>query len=85
MAIKSYEENGKKFYEIYVNGMDSLGRRLQRRKNAIETLRKAETIEFEFKRELAQFKEQKVPYRWEEWFAECMKRMKVELLSLIHI
>jgi integrase len=79
MSIKSYEENGKKFYEVYVNGFDSLKRRVQRRKRGIDTLRKAETTEFEFKREIAKLKEEAVPYRWHEWFDECMKQMKLEL------
>lgn len=80
MAVKSYEENGKKLFEVYVNGFDSVGRRVQKRKRSVESLRKAENIEFEFKRELAQLKEEAVPYRWEEWFDECMKRMKLELM-----
>ncbi len=80
MAIKSYEEDGKKLFEVYINGCDSVRRRIQRRKRSIESLRKAQAIEFEFKRELAQLKEEAVPYRWEEWFDECMKRMKLELM-----
>ncbi len=80
MAIKSYEENGKKLFEVYINGFDALGRRVQKRKRALESLRKAQAFEFEFKRELAQLKEEAVPYRWEEWFEECMKRMKLELM-----
>lgn len=77
MAIKPYIEDGKKVYEVYVNGFDNIGRRIQRRRLKIETLRKAEMVEFELKRELAKLKEEKVPYRWSEWFYECMKRMKL--------
>lgn len=80
MAITSYVEDGKYLYEVYVNGFDSRGKRFQRRKNGIESKRKAETIEFEFKRELAQFKEDEVPYRWEEWFEECLKRIRYQYL-----
>lgn len=78
MAIKSLIENGKKVFEVYVNGSDALGRRVQKRKRSIESLRKAQAVEFEFKRELAQLREEAVPYRWHEWFDECMRRMKVE-------
>lgn len=78
MAITSYIENEKKFFEVYVNGRDTSGGRFQRRKNGIESLRKAQQIEFEFKRELAEFQEKTVPYRWENWFDECMNRMKLE-------
>jgi integrase len=77
MAIKSYLENGKKYYEVYVNGFDSRGIRVQRRKCGIETQKKSETVEFELKRELAKLKEEAIPFRWSEWFAECLKRMKV--------
>ena len=80
MAIKMYEEEGKKLYEVYINGSDSKGGRYQRRRNGLESLRKAQTVEFEFKRELAQLKSQKVEYRWEEWFDICMSRMKVEVM-----
>ena len=76
MAIKIYEEDGKKMYEVYVNGFDSSGRRVQRRKRGIETLRRAEVTEFDFKRELAKLKEEAVPFHWDEWFNECLKRMK---------
>lgn len=79
MAIKSYIEKGKKLFEVYINGFDSGGKRIQRRKRGIESERQAESVEFEFKRELAKLKEQPVPYRWHEWFDECMKRMKVEV------
>jgi integrase len=80
MAIRTYLEDGRKKYEIYVNGFNSRGDRIQRKRNGIETLRKAETIEFELKRELAKLREEKVPLRWAEWFDECMKRMKLELM-----
>lgn len=76
MSIKAYEQDGKKLFEVYVNGFDSSGRRVQRRKAAIETLKKAQIIEFELKRELAKLREQAVPYRWEEWMKVCLQRMK---------
>lgn len=78
MAIRTYIENEKKYYEVYVNGSDSRGVRTQRKRTGIETLRKAEQIEFELKRELAQLREEKVPYRWHEWLEECFKIMKMK-------
>lgn len=78
MAINSYLENERKYYEVYVNGFDSRGRRVQRRKRGLDTLRKAETTEFEFKRELARLKKEAVPFRWGEWFDVCLKRMKTQ-------
>ena len=53
MAIKAYEAHGKKLYEVYVNGFDLRGRRIQRRKRGIESTRKAEDIQFEYERALA--------------------------------
>jgi hypothetical protein len=60
MAITKYEINNKTYFEVYVCGNDSGGRKWQKRKRSIETLKKAQNIEFEFKRELAQAKEQSV-------------------------
>ena len=80
MAIRTYIEDGKKLYEVYVNGSNSRGIRAQRKRGGIETLRKAETVEFELRRELAVLKEGRGMYRWSEWFDECMKRMKLEFM-----
>jgi integrase len=78
MAIKTYSVNGEKFYEVYVNGFMPRGERFQRRKNGIDTIRKAETLEFEFKRELARLREEKVHERWSEWVKECLGLMKIK-------
>jgi len=80
MAIRTYIEDGKKLHEVYVNGFNSRGTRIQRKRRGIPTLRKAETIEFELMRELAKLKEERVPFRWSEWLDECVKRMKLELM-----
>jgi integrase len=77
MAIRTYIEKGKKLYEVYINGADARGIRVQRKRKGIETLRRAETAEFELMRELAQIREEKIPFRWSEWYNECIKRMKV--------
>lgn len=78
MAIKTYFLNGKKYYEVYVNGYDRSGLRIQSRRKAIESLRKAEETEFELKRELARVKELGVAPRWSEWVEECKRLMKVQ-------
>lgn len=77
MAIRTYLEDGKKFFEVYVNGSDSRGVRVQRKRRGIESQRKAEQAEFELLRELAKLKEAEIPFRWDEWLAECLKRMKI--------
>ena len=60
MAIRTYVKEGKKLYEAYVNGFNARGVRVQRKRKGIETLRKAEIVEFELRRELAKLKEEKV-------------------------
>lgn len=77
MAIRTYIEEGRKFYEVYINGFNSRGSRVQRKRRGIESLRKAELVEFDLKRELAKLKEQKVHPRWEEWLEECLNQMKL--------
>ncbi len=77
MAIKSYSIKGKKFYEVYVNGFDARGKRVQMRKRGVESFKKANDLEFEFERDLAKMKEGSVHERWGEWFEECLKIMKV--------
>ncbi len=78
MAIKTYVENGKKLFEVYVNGFDARGRRFQRRKTKVETLKKAETLEFEFKVELAKLRDEKYPFKWSMWLEECCRIMKFD-------
>lgn len=77
MAIRTIIKDGKKLFEVYVNGFNARGTRVQRKRSNIETLRKAEVIEFELKRELAILKESKVDPIWEEWAEECLNIMKV--------
>ncbi len=57
MAITPYMENGKKLFEIHINGFDVRGRRVQRRKRGVDAQRKVEVAEFEMKRELAKLKD----------------------------
>ncbi len=78
MAISSKMVNGKKIYEVYVNGSDLNGRRIQRRKRGIENIRKAEEVEFEFERELAKLREEGSPCTWLEWFNVVLSRLKLD-------
>lgn len=73
MAIKSYQAKGKKLFEVYVNGFDIRGKRVQMRKRGIESIKKAQDLEFELERALAIRKEGDVHLRWNEWFDECIK------------
>lgn len=82
MAIKSYQSQGPKskkiLYEVYVNGFDRSGKRIQSRRKGIESLRKAIDAEFELKRELAKRKEQAVDPRWGEWIEESLSILKLQ-------
>lgn len=77
MSIRIYEENGKKLYEVYVNGTDSRGGRVQRKRKNIESMPKAKNIEFELKRELSILKDEVIPYRWGEWLVKCLHTIKM--------
>ncbi len=77
MAIRSYIKKEKKLYEVYVNGFNSKGTRVQQKRMGIETQRKAELVEFELRRRLAQLKEEKVHPTWCEWLEECRNLMKI--------
>lgn len=79
MAIKVIEKNGQKLYMAYANGFDSRGKRVQRKRRGLDTLRKAEMAEFELKRELAQLRDESVSVRWNEWVASCIERMRISL------
>jgi integrase len=77
MAIKAIEKKGKKVYDVYVNGFDARGKRIQMKRRSLDSLRKAEIAEFELKRELAKIKEDTVSVRWEEWVTECLIKMRL--------
>lgn len=77
MAIKSYTLKGKKLFEVYVNGSDLRGKRVQMRKRGVESITKAKDLEFEFERELAKRKDGEIHLRWHEWYTECMNLMKL--------
>ena len=77
MAIKHYIENNHKTYEVYVHGHDANGLRVQWRRRGIDTLSKAEALEFELKRKLAMLKESKVDFKFHEWVSESLSIMKL--------
>ncbi len=80
MAIKTKTKNGKRTFEVYVNGTDRAGRRIQMRRRSVESLRKAEVAEFELKRKLALLKESDVDLRWAEWTRDCLQIMKTQYM-----
>lgn len=84
MAIRTYIEDGKKYFEVYVHGQDSRGIRVQRKRRGILSERKAESVEFELKRELLNLKEEEIPYRWSEWLGQCLNRIKISQAYSTH-
>jgi len=78
MAITEYKENGKKQFEVYVNGRDANGKRFQRRRSGLESLKEAQGLEFEWKRELAKLRDEDVGVRWEEWQQTCLERIRLQ-------
>lgn len=79
MAIRNYvdQHTNQKLFEVYVHGHDHKGERIQRKRRGVETLRQAQVIEFELKRELARLKEAKSSPTWSEWVFECLGTMKL--------
>ena len=77
MAINGYILQGKKYFEVYIAGFDLRQKRIQLRKRGVTSQKKAQDLEFEFKRELAKIREEDIHLRWSEWFAECLNLMKI--------
>ncbi|HAR42778.1 MAG TPA: hypothetical protein DCS07_09160 [Bdellovibrionales bacterium] len=78
MAIQSKIKDGIRIYEVYVNGRDRAGKRVQMRRRGLLSIHKAKDAEFELKRELALLKESGIDPRWGEWVIECQSIMKVQ-------
>ena len=78
MAIKAKIKDGKKTFEVYINGFDKSGKRIQMRRRSIESIRKAELAEFELKRKLALIREDGVQPRWTEWVEDAKGIMRTQ-------
>jgi integrase len=77
MSITAYIEDGQKLYEVFVKGRDNNGKQVARRKRGVTSERKAKEVEFEFKKELEAIAGAETPWTWGDWYAECLKRMKL--------
>ncbi len=79
MAIREkINKDGSKIYTAYVDGTDARGVRIQKKRRGLTSKRLAEAAEFELKRQIANLKDQKPQYNWEEWFKICLERMRIE-------
>ena len=79
MAINPYSKDNKTLFEVYVIGRDDRGNKIQRRRRGISSRRKAEQVEFDLKKEVELVVNQELPMTWENWHAECVRRMRLEL------
>lgn len=79
MAITPYFKDGKKLFEVYLQGKDPTGKRIQLRRKGITSERKAQQIEFELKTEIEGISSGKPIWTWERWHEECVRRMRLEL------
>lgn len=78
--IKSYFQDNKKYFEVFVKVTDSKGKQIARRKRAIPSERQARDAEFRLRKELEEILTgQKSSWLWSEWFNECIKRMRLTL------
>lgn len=77
--IKSYQKNGKTFYEVYVAERDKSKKIVARRKRGIASERQAKEVEFQFKVELSGVANSAPIWTWSRWHEECLRRMKFTL------
>lgn len=85
MAKIPYVLNNKKYYEIYVQGKDLRGKRIQKKTkfdsngNRIASSIVANRVEFELKKEVENITKGMCYWTWEAWHSECLKRMRLTL------
>ena len=78
MAIKSYTQNNKKYYEVFVKVRKKDGTQAARRKRGIASEGKAKRAEYELRKQLeSEFEERK--WTWAEWHQECLRSMQLSL------
>jgi len=81
MAIKSYNNDGKKLFEVTVKIRDQRGRQLFRRRRGLSSERAARQAEFDLKKELDAMTYAKPATEWQAWFEHCLGQLKVQFLA----
>ena len=85
MALRTYQFEGKEYYEIWVGKRTPDGRRLRRKTKFDEKGRRiaskqtAGRIEYAFRKELENESDKADNPTWEEWHEECLRRMRMTL------
>lgn len=77
--IKSYEENGQRFFEVLVFMKDKNRRQISRKQRGITSEAKAKKAEFELKKELESIVNGTCEWTWSRWHAECLRKMRLSL------
>lgn len=75
--IKSYQKDGKKFYEVFVKTIDPSGKQVARRKKGLSSERIARDVELEIKTELKLVSNGERRWTWKEWHEEVLKKMRM--------
>ena len=81
MAKITYQLNNKTYYEVYVQGRDPRGKRIQKRTRftpsglRISSKQTAKQVEYRLKRELEEILKGTCLWTWEKWHEECLRRM----------
>lgn len=75
--IKSYMKENKKLYEVYVAERDQNKKLIAKRKRGITSDREAKEVEFQLKAELRVLAEQKTSWTWSIWYAEFLRRIRM--------
>lgn len=77
MAIKVYEKDGKKLYEVFVK-IRVHGTQLARRKKNIPSMALAKKIDAEFISKLNDLKDGPKRHTFDQWFEKCVTKMRLE-------
>lgn len=76
VAIEEYLKNGKKHFRVKVKMRDRNGRQIFRSDQGHTSIRKAEEVEYEMKKALEAFINQKEALTWEIWFERALSALK---------
>jgi len=77
MAIRTYLVNGQTFYEVYVQDTGIDGRRMQRRKRGVATLKAARDTEAKIKAEFYLEKGKPRRLTWDLWFKRFLEQLQI--------
>lgn len=77
MSIRPYQVNGQSFYEVYVHDLNVHGKRMQKRKRGLQTLKAARDLESKFKAEIYLEKGKPQRLTWDLWFKRFLEQIRL--------